>query len=182
MLLEQDPTLQTLPHVSSQEPTTHKTRQDTNRNKQHTRKIKTPNELTFHILGQNTKNPFRQEDETKRNWNRKCQRKYHGCWRRRRSDRKISHTARLLRCNKRDEGERNHNAWTSAFLLGLWDFRVSPDLLTHHSRGSHPSDHRFRKPQVIGIFEKMQKWIGGSKIGNLVFMDDGVVGNFGNMN
>jgi hypothetical protein len=65
--------------------------------------------------------------------------------------------------------ERNHSAWTSAFLLGLWDFRVSPDLLTHYSRGSHPSDHRFRKPQVIGIFEKMQKWIGGSKIGNLVY-------------
>jgi hypothetical protein len=65
MLLEQDPTLQTLPHVSSQEPTTHKTRQDSNRNKQHTRKIKTPNELTFHISGPNTKSPFLKKTKRK---------------------------------------------------------------------------------------------------------------------
>jgi hypothetical protein len=67
MLLEQDPTLQKLPHVSSQEPTTHKTRQDINRNKQHTTKIKTPNELTFHISGPNTKESLlsRRRSETK---------------------------------------------------------------------------------------------------------------------
>jgi hypothetical protein len=104
----------------------------------------------------------------KRNWNRKCQHKYHGCWWRRRSDKKISHTARLLRCNKRDEREKPQRMDLS-LLLGLWVFRVSPDLLTHYSRGSHPSDHRFRKPQVHWDLWENAKVDWGIENGNLVY-------------
>ncbi len=73
--------------------TTHKKNQDTKR-------------TNFPYFRPKYKKSLSQEDEAKGNWNRKCQRKYHGCWWRRRSDKKISHTARLLRCNKRDEREK----------------------------------------------------------------------------
>jgi hypothetical protein len=77
MLLEQDPPLQTLPHASSQEQTTHETRHQTNQTTHKTNQDTKP--TNFQISRPNTKRPSNQENEVGRKGNRKSQRTYHGC-------------------------------------------------------------------------------------------------------